>query len=311
MAQIVRVAGLDVSKDTLVAGLSSGEHCAVAYDPAGLRELAAWLRAQHVTTVALEASGGYERAAAEYFENLAFLVRILNPLRVRRFAQARGKLAKNDRADAHTIAHYAETFAELRPRRDKALDRLAEALAVRRRTQEMIFACQQGRETLSDPALRRELARQQAALERSLARLDRHLADRVAAHEAWARLAERLRRVPGVGPVLAITLIGLLPELGRLDRHEIASLVGVAPFDDDSGRHTGERHIAGGRDAVRRVLYMAALVAKRCNPVIAAFAKRLAGKKPKVIIVACMRKLLVILNAIVRDGAQWRHPSTA
>ncbi len=120
-----------------------------------------------------------------------------------------------------------------------------------------------------------------------------------------------MRKVPGVGPVLAQTLIALLPELGRVSRRAIASLVGVAPFDDDSGKRAGERHIAGGRDAVREVLYMAAVAARRWNPVIAAFAKRLAGKKPKVIIVACMRKLLTILNAMVRDGQDWNPGAAA
>ncbi len=128
----------------------------------------------------------------------------------------------------------------------------------------------------------------------------------IGAHDDWRGWEVRLRSVPGVGPVLAQTLIALLPELGQLSRHAIACLVGVAPFDDSSGRHAGERHIKGGRKAVREILYMATLSAKRCNPVIAAFAKRLAGKKPKVIIVACMRKLLVMRNAMVRDATDWR-----
>jgi transposase len=311
MAQIVRVAGLDVSKDKLDVALRGGEHCMVSYEPRGLRQLARWLHAHEVTVVALEASGGYERAVSDFLEAAGFLVRLLNPLRVRRFAEARGRLAKNDRADAQTIALYAETFDQVRPRRDKALDRLAEFITLRRITQEAIASCGAQLEHLREPELRREVKRHQGCLERSLARLDRRIAGLVAEQADWARLAGRLQSVPGVGPVLAYTLLALLPELGRLDRREIASLVGVAPFDDDSGRHRGERHIAGGRQSVRRVLYMAALVARRCNPVLAAFAKRLAGKKPKVILVACMRKLLVILNAIVRDGTQWRQHSPA
>ena len=140
--------------------------------------------------------------------------------------------------------------------------------------------------------MRRKLEQRQAALHKELAAFDIELARRVAEHDDWHDLAQRLRSVPGVGPVLAQTLIALLPELGTLSRRVIASLVGVAPFDDDSGKRAGERHIKGGREVVREVLYMAALAAKRYNPLIAAFAKRLAGKKPKVIIVACMRKLL-------------------
>jgi transposase len=310
MAQIIRVAGLDVSKQRLDVAMRGGEHCTLAYDAAGLRQLRTWLHQRQVTTVALEASGGYEREVAEYLQAQAFLVRLLNPLHVRRFAQARGRLAKNDRIDASAIAHYAETFAEGRPPRDQQLDRLAEAVAARRAVQEMAQACAQHLEHLRQAPLRRELRRQQAALERSLERITRRLADLVAEHPDWASLAQRLQTVPGVGPVLAHTLIALLPELGRVDRRQIASLVGVAPFDDDSGKHKGERHIAGGRQAVRRPLYMAALVAKQHNPAIAAFAKRLAGKEPKEIIVACMRKLLVILNAIARDGSQWRISPT-
>jgi transposase len=128
--------------------------------------------------------------------------------------------------------------------------------------------------------------------------------------EDWRALARRLRTVPGVGPVLAATLIAFLPELGRLPRRAIAALVGLAPYDHDSGNHSGERHIKGGRATIRRVLYMAAITAMRFNPVIAAFAERLLGKKPKVIIVACMRKLLVILNAMIRDGNDWRALAT-
>jgi transposase len=307
MAQIVRVAGIDVSKDKLDGALRGGEHCMVSYDRGGLRQLARWLHEHQVTVVALEASGGYERQVSDVLEAAGFVVRLLNPLRVRRFAEARGRLAKNDRVDAQTIALYAETFDEVRPRRDKALDRLAEFITTRRATQEAIAICGGQLEHLREPELRREVKRHQGFLERSLARLDRRIAGLVAEHADWARLAARLQSVPGVGPVLAYTLLALLPELGRIDRREIASLVGVAPFDDDSGRYRGERHIAGGRQSVRRVLFMAALVARRCNPVIAAFAKRLAGKKPKVIIVACMRKLLVILNAIARDGTEWRQ----
>jgi transposase len=154
--------------------------------------------------------------------------------------------------------------------------------------------------------LRDKIKRRQTALRRDLAALDKRLAKLVAEHDDWHVLEQRLRTVPGVGPVLVHTLIALLPELGRLSRRAIASLVGLAPFDDDSGKYAGERHIRGGRAAVREVLYMAALVAKRFNPLIVAFAKRLAGKKPKVILVACMRKLLVILNAMVRDRQPWK-----
>lgn len=308
MAQIVRYAGLDVSKDNLDAALwpKAGVGCRFAR-LGELATLIAWLHEHEVARVGLEASGGYEREVIEALEAAGFVVALLNPLRVRRFAEAKGRLAKNDRVDADTIAQYAAIMVEeVRASRGRVLDRLAEYILVRRRIVDEMTNGINTLEHLRVKELRRLIERHHAALKRSLTRHDRRLAALVAEHPDWSRLATRLRSVPGVGPVLAHTLIALLPELGRLDRREIASLVGVAPFDDDSGKRNGAREIAGGREAVRRVLYMAAIVAKRCNPVLAAFAKRLAGKLPKVIIVACMRKLLVILNAIVRDGAEWR-----
>ncbi len=165
--------------------------------------------------------------------------------------------------------------------------------------------CANQLERLKNPALRRKIQARQRSFNTELSALDKTLANLVAACDDWHALTHRLQGVPGVGPVLAGTLIALLPELGQVSRRQIASLVGVAPFDDDSGKRAGERHVTGGREHVREVLYMAALSARRHNPQIAAFATRLAGKKPKVILVACMRKLLTILNAMVRDGKDW------
>ncbi len=166
--------------------------------------------------------------------------------------------------------------------------------------------CANQLEPLKDKALRRQTERHKIALVRDRAAVDAKLAETINAADAWHELGRRLQTVPGVGPVLAQTLIALLAELGQLCRRKIASLAGVAPFDDESGECRGERHIQGGRTALRHVLYMATLAAMRYNPVIAAFAKTLAGKKPKVIIVACIRKLLVIINAMVRDKTDWR-----
>ena len=308
MAQIVRSAGLDVSKDNLDVALWPRGGAVRRFARLGdLPKLIAWLHEQEVARVGLEATGGYEREVIEALEAAGFVVALLNPLWVRRFAEAKGRLAKNDRVDADTIARYAALMVEkVRANRGAALDRLAEYMLVRRRIIAQITDGINVLEHLRDKELRRLIERQHATFKRSLVRHDRRLAALVAEHPDWSRLAARLRSVPGVGPVLAHTLIALLPELGRLNRREIASLVGVAPFDDDSGRRNGVREIAGGREAVRHVLYMAAIVAKRCNPVLADFANRLAGKRPKVIIVACMRKLLVILNAMVRDGAEWQ-----
>ena len=187
---------------------------------------------------------------------------------------------------------------------------LVEQLTYRRQLSAWITDCAHQLEHLRDTALRKKIERRRETFRKELAALDQALARLVASDDQWHGLEQHLRQVPGVGPVLAHTLIAWLPELGSLSRRAIACLVGVAPFDDDSGKHAGPRRIKGGRAVVRDILYMAALAARRCNPVIARFADRLAGKKPKVILVACMRKLLVILNAMVRDGTDW-HPRVA
>lgn len=308
MAQRVVHAGIDVSKDTLEAALwpASSARLRVAYTAEGLAELIAWLAEHNVARVGLEATGGYERTVRDALRAAGLITVVLNPLRVRRLAEALGRLAKNDRADAAMIARFTAEAAQDRLPSDPRRERLAEFVLLRRQTQALIAECISQLEQLREPELRQMLIDRRDALVRSLAQLDRRLAALVAAEPEWQAISQRLRSVPGVGPVLAHTLLALLPELGQLDRREIASLVGVAPFDDDSGRRKGTRAIHGGRAPVRQVLYMAALVAKRRNPVLAAFAARLAGKKPKVILVACMRKLLVALNAMLRDGVDWR-----
>jgi transposase len=309
MAEMVGVAGLDVGKERLeVYAYPAGQRCSVANNAAGHAELVLWCRQHQVGAVAAEASGGYERAALAHLDAAGLAVRRVNPLRVRRFAEARGRLAKNDRADAETIAafaaHIPERHAARRP--DPARERLREYLLVRSQTVEAIGLIDNQLEHLRDSTLRAVLRGRRAGLRLSLASLDRRMAVLITDMPELAALAERLRTVPGVGPVLVATLLALLPELGRLGRRPIAALVGLAPFDDDSGVHRGTRHIRAGRAAVRKVLYMAALVAKRCNPAIRAFAERLANKPAKVVTGACMRKLLTVLNAIARDATAWR-----
>jgi transposase len=307
MAQQVIHAGIDVSKQWLdVALWPKGETLRVARDDAGLAELVRWLAARQVMRVGLEASGGYERLVVDQLQAASFEPVLLNPLRVRRFAEAKGRLAKNDRVDAQTVAQFTAVMADTAPSgRRGDLDGLVEHLSVRRQLRDWLTDCDNQLEHVRNPALRRQIVARQAGFRRSLTELDRKLAALVAAEDDWTAIERRVRSVPGAGPVLAHTLLALLPEVGQLSRRAIASLVGVAPFDDDSGGRSGARHIKGGRQAVRDALYMAALVAKRHNPVIAVFAKRLAGKKPKVIVVACMRKLLVMLNAMLRDGRDW------
>jgi transposase len=312
MADMVRLAGIDVSKDKLdVHVLPSGESRTVAYDRRGLAGLRRWLIGIGVALVAVEASGGYEREVGDVLEEAGLVVHRLNPLRVRRFAELKGRLAKTDRLDARTIAEFACAHPQERQlRRDPRRERLAEHLLVRRHTQDAILGCINQLEHLRDGPLRRLVTDRKASLERVRDKLDRGLVELIAEHDDLAELSERLRSVPAVGPVLATTLIALLPELGSLTRRQIASLVGVAPFDRSSGRKNSPKSIEGGRAAVRKALYMAAMVASRHNPAIAAFHERLAGKKGKVRLVACMRKLIITLNAIVRDSAQWQTRTT-
>lgn len=312
MADMVRLAGIDVSKETLDVHVAPlGKSRTVAYDEAGLAELCRWLVGAGVALVALEASGGYERRVREVLEDAGIVVRRLNPLRVRRFAELKGRLAKTDRLDARTIAEFARDYPEERQcPRDPRRERLAEHLLVRRHTQDAIVDCTNQLEHLRDVQMRRLILGRQAALKRVCAKLDKRLAELIAEHDDLVELSRRLQSVPGVGAVLASTLIGLLPELGSLTRRQIAALVGVAPFDRSSGRQSAPKSIHAGRATVRKALYMAAMVASRWNSDIAAFATRLASKPGKVRLLACMRKLIVALNAMVRDGAQWQ-PRTA
>lgn len=309
MAQQVWNAGIDIGKQRLDCAVWSKQNPSlqVSHDADGLAELAAWLQAHNVARVAVEASGGYERDVVDHLEDAGLAVSLLNPRRVRRFAEAKGRLAKNDRADARTIAEFLAKMADQHPgRRDRSRDGLVDQLTLRRHLLGWTSECVSLLEQIREPAVRKAMLAKQRGFERDLAGLDKAIAARIASHPDWSETARRLCSVPGVGPVLAHTLIGLLPELGQLSRRAIAALVGVAPFDDDSGQRSGARHIKGGRAAVRKALYMAALVGKRHNPVLAAFAHRLAGKKPKVIIVACMRKLITILNAMQRQACDWQ-----
>lgn len=308
MADMVRLAGIDVSKSTLdVYVAPAGASRTVSYDEGGLAELCRWLVGAGVALVALEASGGYERQVSEVLEAAGLVVVRLNPLRVRRFAELRGRLAKTDRLDARTIAEFARAYPQDRNvKRDRRREHLAEYLLVRRHTQQVIVDCTNQLEHLRDVRLRRLVLARKASMERMCDTLDRRLAELIAEHADLAGLSEQLRSVPGVGPVLAVTLIALLPELGSLTRRQIAALVGVAPFDRSSGHQIGRKSIQAGRTAIPAPLYMAAMVAARWNPAIAAFSARLASKPGKVRLVACMRKLIVTLNAMVRDGAQWQ-----
>lgn len=309
MAQEGVFVGIDVSKATLdVAVFPTGESFQVGNDREGRAELVRRLRKLRPEAIGLEASGGYEREAIKALSKAELPVRRLNPLRVRQYARSMGLLAKTDRIDAEVIAR---VLANLPPRpaeRDEAAERLAELVTARRQICEEIARASNQAEHAAQPLLQRMSRRRITRLQADLLLLDKAIADAVKADPELARKDQLLRSVPGVGSVFSHTLLALMPELGKLTNRQAASLVGVAPYAFDSGVLRGQRHIFGGRQAVRDVAYMAALAGAMHNPVLKAFRQRLldAGKRPKVAIVALMRKLITILNAILRDGRPWQ-----
>jgi transposase len=312
MAQTGTVVGVDVSKARLdVALLPAGEAFSVANDTAGWAELIERLAGRAVTAVGLEPSGGYERGVIGALLKAGLPVRRVNAARVRQFARAAGVAAKNDRIDAWVIARFVQTLPGRTVRRDPAAERLAELVVARRQLCDEKVRVGNQAEQLQDAVLRRLARRRLTRLSLDIQLLDKRIAETVAADPELARRDRLIRSVPGVGPVLSHTLLALMPELGELSHRQIAALAGVAPYDHDSGQMRGKRRIWGGRAPVRNVAYMAALVGGQHNPVLKRFRQRLldAGKPPKVALVAVIRKLLSILNAVVRDGCEWRHAS--
>ncbi len=297
--------GVDVSKDRLDVHLRpSDEAFAVARDGKGLESLVERLKALNVSLIVLEATGGFETTVAAALAGAGLPIAVVNPRQIRDFARALGKLAKTDAIDAKVIALFAEKIRpQARPIASEELQELGELGARRRQIVEMIGMEQNRRRRSTDKRLAKRIDRHLAFLEKELADIDAG----VRASPAWRETEELLTSVPGVGPVTARTLIAELPELGQLDRRKLAALVGVAPFNRDSGTWRGHRMIAGGRTGVRNALYMAALVAIRFNPLIKAVYQRLIarGRPKKVAIIACLRQLLTILNAIVRDATPW------
>lgn len=303
--------GIDVSKDRLdVHVLPSGESFAVARAGAGVDELIARLAKNQVTAVALEATGGFESIVAAGLAGAGLPVVVVNPAQVRAFAQALGKRAKTDPIDALVIARFVEaTRPAIRPLPDEATQLLAELVARRRQIVEMIGAESQRDKRTKDRRLKKSIARVKAALEKELADIDEQIDDHMRASPAWREKDELLRSVPGVGRVVSRTLIAELPELGTLDRRQIAALAGLAPWTRQSGKWRGKSFIGGGRSSVRTALFMAAMVATRFNPTLKAFRDKLVqtGKPKMLAIVAVARKLLTILNAILREKRQWSN----
>jgi transposase len=301
-------AGIDVSKAVLdVALLPSGELLQFANDTAGIEELGKKLKAQAADLVVMEATGGYETAAATALVVLGLRVAVVNPRQVRDFAKATGRLAKSDRIDAQVIAAFGEAVEPEIVRLPDEDAREMEALLVRRRQLVAMRVQEVNRLALMQGAMRKNIKAHIDWLEKQIDRLDIDLTAGLRSSPAWRAKDELLRSFKGVGPITSSTLLIDLPELGQLDRRAIAALVGVAPFNCDSGVMRGRRSIYGGRSHVRTLLYMAATTAIRSNPVIRAFYERLKsrGKPHKVAMVACMRKMLTILNAMVRQSTPW------
>lgn len=304
--------GIDVSMKRLdVAILPAGARFSVANDDAGWAELVDRLRQFAIAAVGLEPTGGYERGIVRALLAAGLSVRRINPAKLRQFARAHGVLAKNDRLDARMIATYVALIPTRPVQADPAVERLAEILTMRRQLCDEHVAVINQASHLEDAMLRRIAKRRLARLQADIALLDKRLADTVAAEPSLARRYRLLVSMPGVGATLACTLLALLPELGQIGRKQIAALVGVAPYDFDSGKLKGHRCIYGGRATVRTVLYMAALSACRFNPALKRFHQRLAaaGKKPKIAIVAVMRKMIATLNAMLRDASEWMDRS--
>ena len=303
--------GIDVSKDRLDVHLRpSGEAFAVSRDGAGIAALVDRLGPLAPALVVLEATGGFEITVAAGIAGAGLPLAVVNPAQIRAFARATGRLAKTDRLDAGLIAHFAEAVhPEPRPLASEAAQGLAEMVARRRQLVEMIGMERNRHRTARSPKVLRGLAGTLKALEAALAAIDREIEDEVRGSPAWRAAEDLLTSVPGIGPITARTLIAELPELGSIDRRRLAALVGVAPVNRNSGAMRGHRAIAGGRADVRRVLFMAAVTAIRWNPPIRDLYLRLRarGRPAKAALVAAMRKLLTILNAILRDGKPWRN----
>lgn len=308
------VIGIDVAKDRLdVCVRPSGESFVVARNGAGIEDLAERLKKLAPRVVAIEATGGFETVVAAGLAAAGVPLLIVNPAQVRAFAQALGKRAKTDPIDAAVIAHFVEaTKAQPRPLPDETTRLLADLVTRRRQIIDMMIAEGQRDRRLANKRLKNSIARLRKALEKELAEIDSELDDHVRGSPAWAAKEDLLASVPGVGPIIARTLIAELPELGSLDRRKIAALVGLAPWTRQSGQWRGKSFIGGGRKSVRTALFMAAMVAARHNPVLKAFRDKLvAAGKPKLLaLIAVARKLLTILNAILRDNRPWQ-PKTA
>jgi transposase len=310
MAEIEIVVGIDCGKTSLDAVLFPGcEHIRVANDDSGFAALSAWLGDHHAVRAGIEASGGYERAVRNHLVSSGTVVQVFDPARVRHFAKAKGRRAKTDPIDARVIAEFTAAFPATASVGIGASGEVlaglikARSLLVEKRADVIKAAA------LAPAPAEKALMEASDHLARVIADLTGQIGHQVADDPVLSAKADHLETAPGIGAVTSSTLVARLPELGHTSGTKIAALVGVAPFDDDSGRHHGQRHIAGGRADVRKAFYMATLAAIRAKGVIGAFYLRLRaqGKKPKVALIACMRKFIVRLNAMLAKGQTWQE----
>lgn len=302
------VVGIDVSKEHLdVLLLPSESQKRVTNDEPGCAELLAWLASETPSRIVLESTGGLETLAASVLSAASLPVVIVNPRQVRDFAKACGILAKTDALDAMIIARFAQAIKpEIRPLKDEMNQTLAALVARRRQLVDMLSA-EKNRRSSAPRATRKNIELHISWLENQIASIDNDISTFIQSSPIWKAKGEILTSVKGVGDVTASTILAVLPELGTIPRQKIAALVGVCPYNRDSGKFKGKRSVWGGRAAVRSVLYMATLTAKRFNPVIKDFYERLtkAGKPPKVALTACMRRLLTILNSMLKNNQKW------
>jgi transposase len=305
--------GIDVSKAWLDIAVHERETCwRAGNNEQGIADLVVELRKLAPALVLLEATGGFEMLLVAEMANAGLPVVVSNPRRVRAFARSTGRLAKTDKLDAKLLAHFAAAVRPpVRTLPSEEEEQLTGLLTRRRQIVDMLTVEKNRLHTVR-PALRSDIEEHITWLQEKLSKLDEEIDQFVQATPLWKEKDAILRSVPGVGRVTSSTLLGMLPELGKLNRQQIAALVGVAPVNKDSGRKQGKRRVYGGRADVRSVLYMAALAAKKYNPVIKKFYERLIkqGKEKKVALTACMRKLLVILNVMMRTNEPWRTQAT-
>jgi transposase len=307
--------GVDVSKDALdVAIRPSGVKARRVNDQDGISAVVAFLSAHPGALVVIEATGGYEHGVAAALATAGFQVAIVNPRQVREFGRATGRLAKTDAIDADLLALFGERIRPaVRPLPGEDTQALQAVITRRRQIVEMLVAEKNRLALARAKTVRRSVQLHIAWLEKQLTNVDHDMADMVKRSPLWRAKDDLLQTVPGIGKTVSRSMLGLLPELGALSNKQISSLVGLAPFAHDSGRHRGRRAIAGGRGNVRALLYMAALASLRWNPAINAFYRRLraAGKPHRVAITAAMRKLLITLNAMVRCSTPWHSQASA